>query len=440
MLPDLRPGLLIEALLHLEAIIPYRPWGLFDVRYCFPSHFPPVLPTDAWQDPHKYTINVGRYLSPISGSMNLQEVLFQLLARVLADIGECEYVSQHSFCFKTKFAECKVECCSGEGGITVLVRTNGLFHNKHCCDILSYIIEATQEVANGCLSCSVVSSHDLQEERLSPHIYSASEVRHARVTQQHVIFHPSGIKERFLNLLLEGTPSEETPTKQVSVLITVEGGYYQELILSLKSWYLMSLHWLGWRCCISPATEQSDWWLYTPMAETSCYKTASVSNNRYSFAASVCTVHVTKHFSCGYTECCWSVSVCEAAIQLHYKDLTKYMKPNLLIPSLVEARYLTPEEASSVITQSGPFEQSGRLLGLLQRNLKGPKEYHDFFRILREEEDHCSHRELAESLIETCEGRVVGGISGYRQFSESTFIIDDKSSEIADVWEYPPVL
>lgn len=77
------------------------------------------------------------------------------------------------------------------------------------------------------------------------------------------------------------------------------------------------------------------------------------------------------------------------------------MEPSLIIPILVSAGYLRPEQVGQILSLSTKTEHALLLLALLHRN--GKNAYHGLFKALREETEHGAHLDLLRQLESTCE-------------------------------------
>ncbi len=95
----------------------------------------------------------------------------------------------------------------------------------------------------------------------------------------------------------------------------------------------------------------------------------------------------------------------EAVFKRCYVELVDHMLPEYLVPPLVEAGYLTPQEVDNVISPYiDPKRRSMFLLGRLKTSLRAKRDFYHFFNVLREETEHLTHQELERSLIKACTG------------------------------------
>lgn len=124
-----------------------------------------------------------------------------------------------------------------------------------------------------------------------------------------------------------------------------------------------------------------------------------------------------------YTEYKWTKEVCYEAVYAHcYEDLVEHMVPEYLVPPLVTAGYLAPEEVDNMISPCiAPRPRSMFMLSRLARTLREKTDYYFFFSILREETEHCTHQRLEKSLVDTCIGKLRIEI-GYSELIVQWFI------------------
>lgn len=99
----------------------------------------------------------------------------------------------------------------------------------------------------------------------------------------------------------------------------------------------------------------------------------------------------------------WSYEVYDTAVQRCCRDLTQFMNPSILLPTLVEAGHLTLEEAAEII--KSPAGHSDHCLLLLAKVArKGRGAYSALFQALKDDSQHKPHHELWETLVQKCEG------------------------------------
>ena len=97
----------------------------------------------------------------------------------------------------------------------------------------------------------------------------------------------------------------------------------------------------------------------------------------------------------------WSSEICNKAVRKCYHSLTKFMDPVYIIPLLVQAEHLSPEQVDRILSCQTKTEQALQLLALLHRN--GGSAYQGLFKALKEETEHKPHQELLQQLERTCE-------------------------------------
>ena len=99
----------------------------------------------------------------------------------------------------------------------------------------------------------------------------------------------------------------------------------------------------------------------------------------------------------------WSYEVYDTAVQRCCRDLTQFMNPSILLPTLVEAGHLTLEEAAEIIkSPAGHSDHCMLLLANVAR--KGRGAYSALFQALKDDSQHKPHHELWETLVQKCEG------------------------------------
>ena len=99
----------------------------------------------------------------------------------------------------------------------------------------------------------------------------------------------------------------------------------------------------------------------------------------------------------------WSYEVYDTAVQRCCRDLTQFMNPSILLPTLVEAGHLTLEEAAEIImSPAGHSDHCMLLLAKVAR--KGRGAYSALFQALKDDSQHEPHHELWETLVQKCEG------------------------------------
>ncbi len=102
----------------------------------------------------------------------------------------------------------------------------------------------------------------------------------------------------------------------------------------------------------------------------------------------------------------WSKDVChEAVFSRCFEELVAHMLPQHLVPPLVAAGYLTPQDMGNMVTPFiAPRDRSILLLSHLERSLQTATDYYHFFSVLRGEKEHYAHQRLERSLIKACRG------------------------------------
>ena len=97
----------------------------------------------------------------------------------------------------------------------------------------------------------------------------------------------------------------------------------------------------------------------------------------------------------------WSDEICEKAVRKCYHSLSKYMDSVYIVPLLVKAGHLSPEQVSQILSCQTKTERALQLLALLHGS--GKTAYQGLFKALKEETEHEPHQELLQELERTCE-------------------------------------